>query len=286
MWLKANSIAIGDALFLSTVAHHVKKQRGEFVGVMTGCNELFDNNPDVDQVLPWQNEIVVAFPSNEIINPLRFLDCSYIGPTEWIMGHEQHILQFYCKKVGLIPPTWEELRCYIYLTDKEVSIIEPEKYITIHTGISNWNINRLWYGFKELVQLIKGNSDLLIYQLMGPGQEEIPACDKHLRLSLREVCAYIKGAKRHICLAGGTKFMASGVGTKSVVIYGGNQLGNIMGFCNNINIESFPPCAPCWLEYPPCPYGFSGKNGRFHKPCLEMITPEMVWEQIKADLSI
>ena len=122
----------------------------------------------------------------------------------------------------------------------------------------------------------------MVYQLIGPDDKKLPRCDKHLHLPLREVAAYIKGAQRHICGVTGLMHVASGVGTKSIVIYGGRELPNMTGYSNNINIQSNPPCAPCWIV-PNCPYGFS-KNGRFHKPCLEMITPEMVWEQLKADL--
>lgn len=276
MWMRASGPGIGDAIFLSAVAHEIKKQTGEFVGLACEHRELYDNNPDVDRVAGIVQEIRCAPDEswNRVAQnhePLCFPELHDQGSIQ------EHNVQFMCRKYGIKPPAWEDLRQYMYLKDEE--LIDGSDYITISTGTSAFTPNKLWFGFENLVRLLRKH--FKVYQLAGPKEEELD-CDKVLHLPLRKVAAYIKNALLHICCVTGTMHIASAVGTRSVVIFGGRERAKITGYHNNINIETSPPqgCAPCWLVQP-CPHGVH-RDGKFIKPCLDMmITPERVYQQVR-----
>jgi len=261
MWLRANGPGIGDALFLTAVAHEIKKQKKEFVGIASYHRELFENNPDIDATTDLHDYGINAVTFRELDDQKSI---------------KEHNVQFMLKKIGCIAPIWEDIRQYVYLRDDEL-LRHPKKYITISASTSNWTPNKTWFGFKDLVSLIKQKSEFIVYQLAGNDEEKIPGC-QFLNVPLRKVAAYLKGSQLHICCITGTMHMASGVGTRSIVLYGGRERAFVTGYHNNINIETNPPqkCGGCYLVHP-CPYGYE-QDGKFKKPCLEMINPEEIYK--------
>ena len=129
IWLKVNGPGIGDAVFLTAVAHELKKT-GMRVGCVSHHNELYHNNPDID---------------NYATDCPESIDFPELHQQHLI---QEHNVQFMCRKLGLVPPRWEEIRQYIYLkAEEQINYSSP--YITIHAGTGNWTPNKQWHQFDK-----------------------------------------------------------------------------------------------------------------------------------------
>jgi rhamnosyltransferase len=83
---------------------------------------------------------------------------------------------------------------------------------------------------------------------------------------LQDLPPLLAAASAYVGPISGPVHVAAGVGTPSVVIYGGYESPVCSSYPENIDLTSTPACSPCWLQAP-CPYG---------KACLSAITVEQV----------
>jgi ADP-heptose:LPS heptosyltransferase len=251
--LSANGPGIGDAIFLTAVAREIKKQKPmEEVITISRYPEVFIDNPDI--YAAGANWTTAGFP--ELHNQKEI---------------KEHNVAFMCRKLGLIPPKWENIRQYLYVPH----FIESRDYITLHARAGEWTRNKNWYdaNWMLLITRIKEelNTDVV---LLGSGIDRcFPQVSSSLMgENLRFVASAIQGARLHVGLVSGLMHMASGVGTKSVIIYGGREDPKITGYANNINIvNSNCSLYPCWLI----------EDSPFNRRCMQEITVDQVFQEVK-----
>ena len=276
MILNANGPGIGDAIILSAVAYHYHKTYpNEPITIVSNYPELFKNNPDISKAVGnWNHPEFIQLHS------------------PWNL--KRHVVQFILQQYNIIPPKWEDIRQYIYI---EPIVLLTTPYITFQVKASNWTKNKDWSTnfWEELVLKVRDKLNIEMVQVGGL-QDPIIKYGRNdwLKLnSLSITTSLIKGANLHICIDSGTMHIASGTGTKSIVIWGGRGDPFVIGYANNINIQVDPHrlinhtrqknCSPCW-KIEDCPYGWYS-NDEFYKPCMQLISVDRVFEEVKKCLS-
>ena len=164
----------------------------------------------------------------------------------------------------------------IFLTDKEISDGNIfEKQICIQSegrsALMQMNIKE-WYPdrFQEIVNYFSNR-----YQFIQIGSvTDYPlqnVLDKRGKTSFRESAALLKNSLLFIGLEGFIMHLAASVNCKSVIIFGGRSLPDLVGYSQNINIYTKTECSPCW-----------GVNScDYNKKCMDQITAESVISEIE-----
>lgn len=159
---------------------------------------------------------------------------------------------------------------------------ELGNYITVNYGNGSFSDDntKQWpfEYFCSLVELIKTYvPGVKVIQVSGKSSKKIRYCDiYYLGESLEKVKCVLKQSILHIDIEGGVVHLATQLGTKCAVIFGGTQYW-YYGYDKNINIydESCNGCA--YIS----PAQFECYAGYERPECLYRITPEIVFDRIK-----
>jgi len=166
-------------------------------------------------------------------------------------------------------------RARVYLTAAERihgrSLLGPvdRPVLTLNTrskeDVKNWPVEH----WRTAVAALRER-----FHLVQLGDATEPALDSvHRlagRLSLRESMAVLSHAHAHLGADSFLMHAANGLDVPAVIIFGGSRLPANLGYAENINLASLPPCAPCWLQPSRgdrCPHGLV---------CLHDISPAQV----------
>ncbi len=167
-----------------------------------------------------------------------------------------------------------------------------QKYITIHDGIntntdtSHGHPTRCWpkTHWQEFARLFKAQfSDILIVQLGGEKSCIFDFVDISLvgKTSIADLPYILKNARLHVDGESGMVHLANLTQTPCVVLFGPSKAA-YLGYARNANIQA-PFCGGCmniskhWMTQ--CVLGYPPE-----KQCLASITPEQVFEAVKARL--
>jgi ADP-heptose:LPS heptosyltransferase len=265
--LSQASRGLGDALFVSTVAHEVKRRRPEVrVVTETHWQLLFHNNPDVAAAFP------IGSRTREGSYPITYDDP---WPPE-----RKHVLRIICDRLGLEDPS---IRTYYHPTADErtkARSIHPagsRPLVVVHpfSGFfaarsKQWDF-RHW---KRLLELIPPEIETMRF---GGVEEPATPTDRpnHRELvgmDLRLVAALLEGADAFVGQESGLAHLATALGVPSVVIFTGFVPPDVFGYEENINLSPDLPYAPCWEKdgCPPCKAEI----------CTRAIKPETVCERL------
>lgn len=240
---------LGDELLLTCVAHELRKRTPSLrIWQISHAAELLDGNPDYTLVLDQSHW---ALRHSNLLKrwrlPLRYTEM----PGE---GREtppaEHILAVLCRKAGITGPV--ELRPWCRATGD--GQLAPRQIAVQSVGEKThetWMINKSWYHdrFQAAVDIIRQRwPDTLVVQLGVAGDPPLAgARDLRSKTTLRETAAILGKSLCFIGTSGLLVHLARAVECRSVVIYGGREHARQSGYSCNENLESFPPCAPCWL---------------------------------------
>ena len=279
MKLIANGPGIGDSVFLTSVAHWYHLEHpNEPIDIVAKHKALFRDNPDIRSV--DENWTTAGFP--ELHNQASI---------------KEHNIQFMLKKLGVKNiPKWEEIRQYLYVEDLPFIVNNGDPYITFQVKAGDWTKNKNWsiHNWFDLIARIYWDLGIATYQVGDIKEKRVNEIynddyGQWMGRPLSEVASFIQGSELHICPVSGTMHIASGVGTKSVVIYGGREDPKITGYSNNINMQvdtyrlsKFTRevnCSPCW-KIEDCPFGWNVLE-EFYKPCTQLISVDQVFEEVK-----
>lgn len=267
MWpvveLIAHGHGIGDSMLLSAVAR-IAKQRGHSVEVRVVHLELYEASEDVVVARPWDSRLAVPFWG--IDDP---------GKTGGV-----HQVQWLAARLGLPVPDLAAIRCWMWLRDDEVAWRPSGRYVTV-SPLASWTQNKNWLlgQWQAVVDLLKAP----VIQL-GAGSDPKLRGARHqfMGAPLRRVAALIAGAAFHLCVVTGTMHIASAVGTRSIVVYGGREDPAVTGYAANVNLYRKLDCAPCWLIRP-CPYATPHDTWQIEKPCMQAIRVRDVVQVIQQE---
>ncbi len=262
MELIAHGHGIGDSMVISSVAHLARAQ-GHTVEVSVRHPELYEWSEDVSVARGWDQGRAVAFWGVD--------DPGKVGGI--------HQVQWLATRIGLQAPVLEEIRCWMWLTAEERQLAPSGQYVTV-SPFASWTQNKNW--LMAQWQALVGMFAVPVQQLGAHEDPRLPRVGhSFMGAPLRHVAAVIAGAAFHVCVVTGTMHIASAVGTKSIVIYGGREDPRVTGYASDVKIFRNPGCAPCWL-IEPCPYG-QPRGPELDKPCMREIRICDVVDAIKEE---
>lgn len=270
--------ALGDNLFLGTMAHEIKKRNPDAViHVITGLPVLFKGNPDVD------------FVSEESTKPLKNIG-NFLLHYEHNFPWKKNILHYCLNQVGIKNVSNESLKTYIYPTKEDFAfaqkLVAPfsgKKIIAIatiagpRTDKKNWPI-AYW---KYLVEMLLRDGYVVVKTgLSYPEMEDIEFrhnnfLDLSGRTSIHQSAALLSMVNLLVCPITGILHLAAAYNLKTLAIAGGSEPGVATQYPNGYYIENRPLCANCY-EKGAC---------NFNHICLHEIKPMMVYDKIRLILN-
>ena len=263
----------GDDLLCTVVLRELRKRGQKKTWMMSKQPELFENNSDVDQIVPID---------------YRFRDYAWILGKKWHLleyaridvekdkseSPKRHILAELCGRLEIKGEIM--MRPYFHLKEEERAKASwARDMVAIQSSGLGGQMamrNKQWFPerFQDVVNSLKGN--LKFVQL---GSASDPALDDVVDLrgktDIRETAAILANCRLNLGNVGFLMHLARAVECPSVIIFGGREAPWQSGYSCNINLYSGVPCAPCWL-WNKCDY---------NRICMNQITANNVINAIE-----
>lgn len=158
----------------------------------------------------------------------------------------------------------------------------PSKYITVDLSDEDGDkkIGKLWprsYAVEFIEMFKKKYNDVKIIQLGAKHAKKLPNAYKMTGLDFEEVKYILKKSILHIGPEGGTVHLATQLGTKCVVLFGGTPIW-YYGYPQNINISA-RVCIPCLSLMD---NGFVCARNLKRPECMYAIKPDMVLKEVSS----
>jgi ADP-heptose:LPS heptosyltransferase len=264
IFLRCATHGLGDNLLLSAVLPYLREQHPEKrIIVETRWPELFLHNPNAD----WVTELHMKTTGRHI-KPKYHVD----------RETRDSIYRQIMSKVGAEGEGFPE----VFLTEAEITEIErrfPFEYVTIcPRGKTTFCANRKEWGPANFQRLRDLMPEVEFIQIGIPTDPLLENVVDGRHLTARQSAAAIKKSSLFVGLEGGLMHLARAVGRRSVIIYGGFIKPEISGYLENVNVYRAVPCSPCFhsdYRHDQCET----------MECMKAITPEMVLELMKRELS-
>ncbi|HEX4139178.1 MAG TPA: glycosyltransferase family 9 protein [Candidatus Methylacidiphilales bacterium] len=258
----------GDDLLCTAVLREWRRRGGSDVWMMSNFPALFENNPDVDHVVPVHSD----YWDYALISGLPFRRLRYVEENAAGNGHvppARHIIAELCACAGIRGKV--ALRPHLALTQEEKSRAQwAGPLIAIQsTGLSarvpmlnkQWPVDR----FQQVVDALRGS--LSFVQLGSPADPPLQGVrDLRGKTGIRETAAVLANCRLFVGNVGFLMHLARAVECPSVIVFGGREAPWQSGYPCNANLYSDVACAPCWL-FNDCDY---------QRKCLAMIGAEQV----------
>jgi ADP-heptose:LPS heptosyltransferase len=234
---------LGDALFVTTVCHEIKKRHpATRVVVDTHWPQLFYNNRCVDAVFPAGNKVRPEAVEIEYEEP---------WPPE-----RKHVLRLICERLGLQDA---ELRTYYYPSGEErkrARQIRPPSsrpLVVVHpfSGFFAARSKQWDFGhWRRFLDLLPPEVETVRY---GGVEEPATPTERHLHremvgMDLRLFAAVLETADAFVGVESGMAHLAAALGVPSVVLFTGYVPPDVFGYPQNVNLVPKLPYAPCWQK--------------------------------------
>lgn len=266
----------GDDLMCTVVLHEMRRRGWPGIWMMTRFPALFERNPDVDVVVPF--------------------DQRYQRLTAWVGGHdryveygghdqvadrspipERHIIALMCQSCGISGPV--TLRPYLHLSEEERAAgrLAPRQIALHSSGQSAFSAmkNKEWFPdrLQAVVHALRG--DYTMVQLGSPKDPPLDGCvDLRGKTSMRESAAIIANSATFLGQVGFLMHLARAVDRAAVIIYGGRELPWQSGYSCNTNLVTPLPCSPCWR--------WNACDNPIERECMRLIGVDEVVAAVRA----
>lgn len=257
--------ALGDVLLMTPIIRRLKA-RGYAVTVRTDCPEALKNNTDVKDVLPWKESLI----ENE----------GYVERLDGVyeLTPKMHIIDAYSEHVFGDTETPHEL--VFEVKDIDHTLTPSVPYIAIHMA-NSWE-NRTWSkeSWYELLSKIINIDIVLVGSKKDFSITSGPGITNQVgKLTLQETAGIVKRAKAFIGSDSSLLHIAQAVGTPSVGIFTCARAEYRLTDKKALAVIPDIDCYGCLGDEPP-PVTYCGcRRGDFK--CLDLITPEMVYQKYK-----
>jgi Glycosyltransferase family 9 (heptosyltransferase) len=264
---------IGDSLNCSAVIHEMHRRPPGMVSMMTPHPDMFQGNPEVHSLHPYDYELTVALRrwGRPVHHPIYEIprDQPPRRPTV-----NDHLISQLCRSVGLTGDV--ALRPYFFFhpgekerfsSYRDAVIVQSSCVNARHMlPAKNWPVDRM----QQVVSMLR--SQHRIVQTGHRDDERLDGAeDLRGRLSLREVAALLANSRFLVGLVGFLMHLARAVDTRAVIVYGGREHPLQSGYIANENIIGEAPCAPCGIT-DACKIGHG---------CMTQITPAHVLDAVE-----
>jgi hypothetical protein len=238
----------GDDLMCTVVLHEMRKRGWPGVWMMTRFPSLFERNPDVDVVVPFDKRYE------------RMV--SWMGGNDWYAhygGHDhvedrspmppRHIIALMCQACGISGPV--TLRPYLFLSDEERAAgrLAPRQIALHSSGMSAFSAmkNKEWLPDRLQAVVHALRPDYTLVQLGSPTDPPLDGClDLRGKTSMRESAAIIASSTLFLGQVGFLMHLTRAVDRPAVIIYGGREMPWQSGYSCNTNLYTELYCSPCW----------------------------------------
>ncbi len=229
--------ALGDTLLTAIVIRNIKKR---YPRIRINC---ITPNPD----------LVRSDPNIESLNDPE----TYFSVTSWYIDIRN--ARDGCTNV--LAPTLKDLGIKDFEYKAEVHLEQSERnaaekflkelkqpLVSINCqskeDVKNWPLEN----WQELVAILGENYSIV--QLGGETEPTLKGTVLRLagKLTPRESLAVLSHCSLHV---GPDSFLvhgANGLDVPSVVVYGGSRTPKNLGYRENANLATSPPCSPCWIH--------------------------------------
>lgn len=263
---------LGDALFLTTAAHEIRKRRPDMeITIHSHWPLLFLNNPDISSFQGIQEPQV---PSGHEI--------SY--EKSWPPRERRHVLQIVCEDLGFDPDSVEP-RIYYNPTDaerehaREICPPAERPLVVVHpfSGFFAARTKQWDFGnWKSFLDLIPDSIDTM--RFCNPDEPATPSeREPHRDIEtsdIRLMAALLERADAFVGQESGLAHLATALGVPSVVIFTGYVPPEVFGYPQNINL------VPENLDYIPCWQG-DGCDPCKGEVCTKAVSPERALEALQ-----
>lgn len=262
---------IGDDLLLTAVARQWHRHHGGTITVASAYPGLFEGNKDIRCVIPSTHSLQRVAP----------LFCRMVHPTysplDPLQGRkmvpDMPMIAKMCESIGL--PVPDECRPYVFLSDHErvVGHAFANAVLLQPTGRgARWHISNNEWGWEKFQRVVLELSDEIRFvQIGGPKDALLQGVEDARGRPFRETAAMLAGSAGFLGQPGFHMHLARSVDCRSVIIYGGREKAWQSGYAHNINLETHPPCSPCWQE----------NECDFERKCLSEITTDKVVQAVR-----
>lgn len=212
--------------------------------MMSYYPELFQNNPSVDQVVPddWK---VIKFCQKFKTEVTLLSYGKWIGDTDKIAPPQKHMITEIIEKSGIHGRFC--LKPFFYTNH---SSPVTGKYVCIQgtNTISSTPVrNKQWEFDKMNAISTRLSKKYTVIQVGLPDEDLLDGSrDFRGKLSMPEFAALLGNSLFFIGQEGFIMHLARSQETRSVIIYGGRIKAWQSGYPCNENVETNPPCSPCW----------------------------------------
>lgn len=237
---------LGDHLLVSGVFREYRVRGAKKLWMMTDHPEIFEDNQDVDRVVPdhWRVE---KFCSRFGVKPCLLSYGKWVNVPDRLDPPQQHILAEIMERAGLsgdvaVRPWYPAVLPQNNKVDSRCVCVQGSG-----TRSSTEMKNKQWDSEKYVELAARLGNRYELVQLGLPGESDIPgAKDLRGKLSIRETAEVLASARFFIGQVGFLMHLARAVETRSIIVYGGREKAWQSGYPCNENLETNPACSPCW----------------------------------------
>jgi hypothetical protein len=241
---------------LTCLARELKKRDPSLrIWQISAAAELLRGNPDYHLVLgpdywPLRHSNLLARNRTQL-SYSRQLN----GDDRWEIPQE-HVLLKLLRQAGIKGDV--VLRPYVHLNAEERRTFESDRVQICVQSLGQgthetWMLNKIWPHERlcEVIENMHQRHPSLKFVQLGLGVDPKLPCDLDLRgrTSLRETASALAASQLFLGGEGFLAHLARAVDTRSVIIFGGRFRAWQLGYSCNINLESYPPCSPCWSRH-------------------------------------
>jgi hypothetical protein len=260
--------APGDDLMATAVLAQWRNVHGTRPWYLTRHPGLFDHNPDVGLVLPYEPELAGALSVLRVPR-IRLSYHTYDAATDRTIGPPRvHVINLMCESAHL--PRLADPAPRFYFADGEHPPRAASPRLVVQSSVTAArfpNLNKEWFPerMQEVVDAFAADAEVV--QIGAAGDPRLDrAIDLRGRTTVRESAAQLAAAWGFVGLIGFPMHLARAVGTPSVIVFGGREHPTEAGYPGNRNLFTEMPCSPCWFVNH-CPYD---------RECMRRITADEV----------
>ena len=261
---------IGDALFLTAVAHQLKRRNKLSAVVVRNKNfELFFNSPDVDVVICGYedaNRSLRLLPRETKLLPqlvgLRW-SLTWLTMTSGLFGKSINAHHGWPPQKRLLEEVAEN--CSLHLNSDQKRHLRPYYWpyqdelqaqrdfrgaICVHSNAATyWTPNKQW-PVERIQRVVDELANTHLVVQLGASQD-VPlrgAMDMRGKTTLRQSAAILANASILIGMEGGLMHLARAVDTRSVIVFTGFITPEYTGYDVNYNLFGLVERTdlPCW----------------------------------------
>ena len=265
--------APGDDLMLTALVRALRTTgQPNSCWVFSNFPELFENNPSVSQVHPFDDEEPRQWQN---LNGIPYHQCEYTTGsrvTDTFSIPQRHLVAEMAYRLGISGNIDVTPELFLNKTESESMQWAKDCIVISPSGLAKRlpMTNKEWYftRFQEVRNFFEKITFIQIGDAGDPLLEKTH--DYRGKLTIKQSAYLLANACGFLGQVGFQMHLARAVSCPGVIIYGGREKPWQSGYNTNINIATNPPCSPCW-RYNTCEYD--------HK-CMAAITTAQVTEAL------